>query len=381
LATTLALAVSDFRQTRRDIALGLAIAAVVILPGFSFGPLPAPPWTSLSAGVALPVLGIFGWYIGLRRPQVRTILLPTAVAGLLHPALLIFSLSGAMAIALDDSGTIRPLARRWAILVAVIAGLAVVWGLVPWIQFDQLAALESLALPCLVAAAGALLLWSRPEPRRAIVLAALLVLADNARPRQAHRMFSRFDATRPRQLESLAKLLPQVAYMKQFAQDRPRLWLDPAEIPYAVGPWWGVVTADAANATHRVSVRPAPGFERVLYSGDDGMKVFAAASRPDRENGCAATETADFLLPNLRRFTTTASCPSTFDARLSSLQGWRMTLDGKSVDYPQQGLPVPAGDHKIELRFLPIPLIAGALVSAAALLYTFLLARGRQLKL
>lgn len=380
LATTLAFAVSDFRQSRRDIALGLSIAAIVIVPGFAFGPLPAPPFASLYAGVALPVLGIFGWYIGMRRPQVRTILLPTAVAGLLHPALLLFSLSGATAIVLDDSGTIRPLARRWALLVAAIAALTVAWALVPWIQFDQLTTLESLALPCLIAAASALLLWSRAEPRRAIVLAALLVLADNARTREAHRMFSRYDATRPRQMESLAKLLPQVAYLKQFAQDRPRIWVDPAEIPYALGPWWGVVTADAANATHRISVRPAPGFERMLYSGDDGMKVFAA-NPVDRTVACPVTLTAESLSPNRMRFASTASCASTFNARLSSLQGWRVTLDGKSVDYPQQGLPVPAGDHKIELRFLPIPLIAGALVSALGLAGAFLLARGRRLKL
>ncbi|MBS1833590.1 MAG: hypothetical protein JST65_12795 [Acidobacteria bacterium] len=380
LAATLALAVSDFRHARRDLAMGLAIGAIAILPGFAFvGPLPPLPLANLSAGVVLPVLGIFGWYLAMRRPQARAILLPTAVAGLIHPALLIFSLAAALGLTLDDSGAIRPVARRWAILAAAVAAAVLCWNLLPWIRFDQLQPIEAVALPCLLAGAAALLLWSRPEPRRAIVFAALLVLADNARPQTSQRWFSRHDDTRPRKLASLAQAAPQVTYLRQFANDLPRVWVDPAEIPYAFGPWWGVeTTATAAQATHRLSARPTPGFDRVLYSGDDGFKVYAASGREPQ--ACLATKKAEFLSPNVRRFATVATCPSTFHAGLASSQGWRVTLDGKSVEYPQQGLPVPAGDHQVELRFLPISLIVGALVTGIGLAYTVWLARRRSLK-
>ncbi|BDC51498.1 hypothetical protein F183_A38140 [Bryobacterales bacterium F-183] len=380
LGATIALVAAEgVRQSRRDVALGLAIGSITILPGIAFATWPLP-YTPPAAGVVLPALGIFGWYIALPRPQIRKVLLPLAVAGILHPALLLCSLAGAAGVALDDSGTIRPMARRWAVLLWIVASAVVVWALLPWIRFDQLTALEPLALPCLLAAAAALLLWSRPEPRRAMVFGALLVLADGTRPPSAgFRMQSRHDGSRPRKLESFAAALPQVAYMKQFQHDRPRLWVDPAVIPYAFGPWWGVETSEPQFATHRLSVRPAPGFERVLYSGDDGVKVFASTKLPD--TSCVATETAEFLTPNVRRFAITSSCPAKFDARLSSAKGWRILLDGKSVEYPQQGLPVPAGDHKIEMRFLPIPLIAGALVNLLAALYTFRLARRQALKL
>lgn len=58
--------------------------------------------------------------------------------------------------------------------------------------------------------------------------------------------------------------------------------------------------------------------------------------------------------------------------------GWRATVDGAPVairhaDWAFRAVPVPAGDHRIEMRYAPTSVRAGTLVSAVALLAAVLL--------
>ena len=62
--------------------------------------------------------------------------------------------------------------------------------------------------------------------------------------------------------------------------------------------------------------------------------------------------------------------------------GWRATVDGAPTellraDYAFRGVALPAGRHRVELRYVPRPLYAGLAISALALLVLLALARRR----
>jgi uncharacterized membrane protein YfhO len=76
---------------------------------------------------------------------------------------------------------------------------------------------------------------------------------------------------------------------------------------------------------------------------------------------------------NSVRVEVNASTPSILVLSQTHYPGWKVRIDGTSVpllrpDYTLTGVATPAGRHDVEFRFRPATFLAGAFVSAAALL-------------
>ena len=89
------------------------------------------------------------------------------------------------------------------------------------------------------------------------------------------------------------------------------------------------------------------------------------------------------LRPNALRVEVESAAPGLLVIGEWRYPGWRATLDGKSAplyaaDYALQALRVPAGQHTVELRFVPLDVIAGMAISILTLLFSLLLLRYRR---
>ncbi|KAA0250414.1 MAG: hypothetical protein EDX89_22870 [Acidobacteria bacterium] len=154
----------------------------------------------------------------------------------------------------------------------------------------------------------------------------------------------------------------------------------------------GAVLGRAALGMRRYDLPEPSGrlfFARAVREAGD-EEVFAALKRPDFDPDVAWVAPEGPPVPPLRegkgfsaaRITrdepeslealVTASSQAFLVVTRSHHPGWRATLDGREVplrrvDLALTGLPVPPGEHRLELRFAPRSLRAGAAVSLLAL--------------
>jgi uncharacterized membrane protein YfhO len=83
--------------------------------------------------------------------------------------------------------------------------------------------------------------------------------------------------------------------------------------------------------------------------------------------------------PNFIAAKVTSKTPSFAVFSEAWAKGWKATLDGKPVpiyraDYYLRGIAVPAGEHLIEMRYIPPGFIMGAIISIFSLLAMLVLA-------
>lgn len=154
----------------------------------------------------------------------------------------------------------------------------------------------------------------------------------------------------------------------------------------------GAVLGRAALGMRRYDLPEPSGrlfFARAVREAGD-EEVFAALKRPDFDPDVAWVAPEGPPVPPLRegkgfsaaRITrdepeslealVTASSQAFLVVTRSHHPGWRATLDGREVplrrvDLALTGLPVPPGEHRLELRFAPRSFRAGAAVSLLSL--------------
>jgi hypothetical protein len=162
-----------------------------------------------------------------------------------------------------------------------------------------------------------------------------------------------------------------------------RIWENPKALPRA---WWVgryVLADDPAGALERLkegSVDPAG--TAVLAAPVPGLTPGAG---PAPEVGGQPPRTIE-QTANRRLYEVDAPAPGLLVISETLAPGWRASLDGQPVAlYPADGsfqaVAVPAGRHRVELRYLPVSVVLGAgisLVSVALLVGVALVDRLRR---
>jgi hypothetical protein len=102
------------------------------------------------------------------------------------------------------------------------------------------------------------------------------------------------------------------------------------------------------------------------------------AIRPDPAHTSPGKADITIYTPGHIRLQISASRPALLVVAESWYPGWRATLDGKPVDllranYLSQGVVVPAGEHTVDLHYVPDTVTNGAWISALAALAIALL--------
>jgi hypothetical protein len=107
---------------------------------------------------------------------------------------------------------------------------------------------------------------------------------------------------------------------------------------------------------------------------DLARKTFLAGAVPKLES-CAASDDARLVERGLNHLTidVTMACTGMLVASENIFPGWRATVDGAPAELHAaytvfRGVVVPAGRHRVEMRYRPMWLYAGALFSALSVL-------------
>jgi hypothetical protein len=233
-----------------------------------------------------------------------------------------------------------------------------------------------------------------------------------------------------RYFESLTKNADIVAYLRTC--DRPfRINYDDQEIPYNFGDWHGIETAggyvaslteniasigmhdeaiqDLFAVDYEVRKKPSRPGQIELFTGSSGLKIFKNPSAMPRAwviHQVKPVEKRSIIPRDPRREATIrgaapqlADCPD--DARIEWMTrnashialraqtacrglvvvadtyypGWRATVDGApakilEVNAAQRGIVIEAGIHRVEMRYRPTSVIAGAILTAFGCLMT-----------
>jgi hypothetical protein len=120
---------------------------------------------------------------------------------------------------------------------------------------------------------------------------------------------------------------------------------------------------------------------RVAVVTDEQAKGLAALS-----SAADGSATVTEYVPETVQITTRSAGSAVLVTSQADYPGWEATVDGRaatrlSVNYAFLGVPVPAGEHTVELNYRPLSFRAGASISLAALLASAVavvwLARGR----
>jgi len=119
--------------------------------------------------------------------------------------------------------------------------------------------------------------------------------------------------------------------------------------------------AEAANLLHEPGFEPARG--AIVEAPTNELPLATTAGR---------TEVVSYAPAHLQ-VTTRSSGPSFLVASETWYPGWEAMLDGKPTrlyitDVAFRGVAVPAGDHRVDMRFVPRILYRSSLVSAAGAL-------------
>jgi hypothetical protein len=361
LSVTLAAVILKVHRGLVGVLLGLAVGGVAILPGLQVGT-GSLVWSFPYFGAITCGLAVLGFAASWKDRERRWLLIALAAAGPGVP----------LALAAGAAYGTAAIRDRWSPRVAMAltaVGAALVFGsLVAWnVRHPAFLDGGPVLLSGFLALVLALLLW-RGQPRNAATTALLLFLIEAA---QWHRLPSRFDEKRPRQLAVLARDADVAGYLLRGQGDMPRTVIDPAVIPYDFGPWYGVETyagpdPDAHSVAFWVSRSPAHGFDRLLYAGANGTKVYGTDRTPlprprvvPDDAGCADLK-ADFAARRADRMTieVESTCAGRLESGGSRSAGWR----------PPMPWRVTAGKQRLEFRFWPVSLTAGAALTIFGLI-------------
>jgi hypothetical protein len=123
-------------------------------------------------------------------------------------------------------------------------------------------------------------------------------------------------------------------------------------------------------------VPPGGGLDRVLELGfDPAEEAVVEAGDGFVANG-AGNGTASYAetSPQSAEISVTTSAPGLLVVRNVFDQNWRATVDGRPADvlrtdFVLQGVAVPAGTHRVQLRFIDPGVRLGLLVSAGSWLF------------
>lgn len=124
---------------------------------------------------------------------------------------------------------------------------------------------------------------------------------------------------------------------------------------------------------HDVRVVARSDLLALLAGGDVDPHVTALLDQPTPAVATAAAtapESAEVIenAPELMRIAAHASAPGLLVVSEVAASGWRATVDGRPApilvtDGVLRGIPIPAGDHVVTLRYRPTNLVVGTMVS------------------
>jgi hypothetical protein len=157
-----------------------------------------------------------------------------------------------------------------------------------------------------------------------------------------------------------------------------RAEVDPADVPYNFGDWFGVDRAWAAGAHYRVATKPADPGQITLFDGANELKAY----RDDRFGqpvwtvpDCAGS--ADFQVESRTStslvLTADLRCNATVVLGARYAPGWRVWVDGRrsavrEIDGKYQGVGATAGRRRLEFRYRPNSVYWGAGLALAGVL-------------
>ena len=282
----------------------------------------------------------------------------------------------------------------------------------------------------LISAAAVLEAWRRTRlsPATALALLLLLTLAELYNSTGfAHTHAA--DAQNARYLKKMASHADIAAFLRQ--QGSPRIEYSGEDIPYNIGDWWGIDTLDAYTAGVPENMWRSPIFhpkgrdmmgarfylgskpnrdtQKLVFESVSGIKVFEnpgafprawAVHRSEENANPGRFADADF---DPQRTALLTSAPPTLEncagdtidvlerqperVRISAIMrcrglvilsdnyfpGWRASVDGRQAPVLQvngalRGVVVDAGEHRIEFRYQPRAVLAGAILTSLAAL-------------
>jgi hypothetical protein len=126
-------------------------------------------------------------------------------------------------------------------------------------------------------------------------------------------------------------------------------------------------------------------FELADEKFDPRSTVFLTGQTIPDLGACASTDDVDMPIhrPNYVRITARMGCRGMVILTDTWFPGWRATVDGRSTEIVEayggvRGVIVEGGDHVVEMRYRPLSVFLGALMSLAAAGIVIAAVRGRR---
>ncbi len=244
--------------------------------------------------------------------------------------------------------------------------------------------------------AAALELWRRQiagsRVFSALVLGALLFEAGNV---------STWSLQSREKPDSLVREYAKAAPVADFLRKQPqpvRVEIQEQAVPYNFGDYYGIDAFDGYVASMPVNIEKVQGDylsrmrfganyslgnkpqregQKLVMETDTGLKLYAnpEAYPPawvERPAPCPAPDRVSRLSRNQTGVSVAAElgCPGTVVLGETFFPGWRTTMDGRGVPIREihgalRAVDVPAGAHRIEMRYRPLSFYLGAACTAS----------------
>ncbi len=203
---------------------------------------------------------------------------------------------------------------------------------------------------------------------------------------------------------SYLKTMREQTDIADFLRRQPgwfRVETDEAAVPYNFGDWFGIeqfngylasMATNTARAMglpdyrklfgieYRIAPRPANAAEIAVFHSRSGLNVYRdpQIGQPlwaEHSSPCAAADSLRIVsrLPDVFIVDADFGCPGLLVTGDPWFPGWRARVDGRLVPIRElknvlRAVPVPAGPHRIEFRYMPRSVYWGAALSAFGLL-------------
>jgi len=115
-----------------------------------------------------------------------------------------------------------------------------------------------------------------------------------------------------------------------------------------------------------------PGTEPIIEQTNSSKAVEFESQNEEIQNSQFAIHNSSFTTPAHITYRVTTPIPALLILSETHYPGWQATVDGQAVpllraDYVLRAVPLPAGEHHVELTFLPLSFIIGAVISGLAI--------------
>ncbi len=200
---------------------------------------------------------------------------------------------------------------------------------------------------------------------------------------------------------------PDVAGFLRRQKGPVRAEVQEDAVPYNFGDWHGIDAFDGYVASMPANIERVQGDydarmrfgvnygigrkpfregQKIVYESASGIKVyFNSEAKPrawvEHAQACQAPDDVSRFERGQSRVAVTAEagCPGTVVFGESYFPGWRATVDGKPTPIREmygclRGVNIPAGSHRIEMRYRPASVILGAAMTGLGWLLCGLLA-------